>query len=263
MKLRTNPARVRVALAYYDLHGFRPTMRKFNLSSRSLTRWVAARAENGPDWPTLDMDREWLATRDHRDHRAANLRRWRARSYINRGSLLVDSTGTARRIRALMAIGWTAAGIAAHGPWATGDALLELAKRQRIHIDNRNEVARIYDDLCMTPGPSANTRRRALAKGWAPPLAWDDIDDPAETPDVPEVRQMLGRTKEQREADDAALRAARIENLRWMAANGESLEFAARRLGVTAGAIEKFLKYHGELDLLAEFLPPDDEAVSA
>lgn len=176
MKLRTNPARVRLALAYYDLHGFRPTMRQFDLSSRSLVRWIEAREEHGPEWPTLDMDREWIATRDHREHRSANLRRWRARSYINRGSLLVDSLGTSRRIHALMAIGWTAAGIAAHGPWATGDALLELAKRPRVHIDNRDAVARIYDQLCMTPGPSDHTRRRALAKGWAPPLAWDDID---------------------------------------------------------------------------------------
>lgn len=183
MKLRTDPSRVRLALAYYDLHGFRPTMRQFGLSSRSLARWIEAREEHGPDWPTLDMDREWLATRDYREHRAANLRRWRTRSYINRGSLLVDSVGTGRRIRALMAIGWNAQSIAAHGPWATGDALLEMAKRDRIHIDNRDAIARIYDQLCMTPGPSPDTRRRALRNGWPPPLAWDDnIDDPHAVP---------------------------------------------------------------------------------
>lgn len=263
MKLRTDPARVRLVLAYLEGHGFRETCRKFDLSSRSLDRWVKARAELGPDWPSLDLDREWIATRDHRAHRAANLARWRTRSYINRGPLNVDSTGTSRRIRALMAIGWTAAGIAEHGPWKTGDALLELAKRDRVYIDNRDAVARIYDQLCMTPGPSDHTRRRALRKGWAPPLAWDDIDDPNETPEYPDNQPAKGRTNEQRRADDEQWRAARIEDLRWMAANGEHIEFAARRLGITPGSVERFLERNGELDLLAAFTPQRAEAVSA
>src|SRR3546814_4274182 len=31
---------------------------------------------------------------------------------------------------------------------------------------------------------SATTKRRAARAGWPPPLAWDNIDDPNETPDL-------------------------------------------------------------------------------
>lgn len=36
--------------------------------------------------------------------------------------------------------------------------------------------------------------------------------------------------------------AARIEDARWMATGGESLDGAARRLGLTRGALEVFLR---------------------
>lgn len=250
MKLRTDPARVRLALAFYDLHGLRPTMREFNLSSRSVIRWIQAREEHGPDWPTLDLDRQWIATRDQREHRAANLRRWRARSYINRGPLLVDTTGTVRRLRALMAIGWTAERIAEHGPWDTGEALLIISKRDTVHVDTRDRVAAIYEQLCMTPGPSARTRRYAASKGWAPPLAWDNIDDPDETPALPETRRDGPRTAAERSAEYDRDRAARLEDLWFLARTGESFEFAARRLGVGTAALDMFLRNH-DRELLA------------
>jgi hypothetical protein len=41
-------------------------------------------------------------------------------------------------------------------------------------------VARIYEELSGTPGPSSSALIRARRAGWAPPLAWygTNIDDP-------------------------------------------------------------------------------------
>ena len=46
------------------------------------------------------------------------------------------------------------------------------------------KVAAVYDELCMTPGPSKIAAAKARHMGFAPPLAWDEttIDDPTATP---------------------------------------------------------------------------------
>ncbi|MEJ7796792.1 MAG: helix-turn-helix domain-containing protein [Nocardioides sp.] len=183
---RTDPARIRVALAYAETHTVNQTVIRFGLSHRSVSRWIRERATVGPQWPTLDMDREWLATLELRQRQAARLRRYRNALYLNGGQpLLVDPTGTRRRIQALMTMGWSSPRIAAHGHWTTGEAVLEIARRDRVTATNRDLIARIYDQLCMIPGPSAATRARARLEGYPPPLAWDDIDDPAEQPTSP------------------------------------------------------------------------------
>lgn len=93
---------------------------------------------------------------------------------------LVDGTGTVRRIRALWAMGWRSADIAARCGWGSPQAISELAQpttaRRGVFLGTAETVARVYDELCMTPGPSDMTRRRAVRNGYAPPLAWDDID---------------------------------------------------------------------------------------
>lgn len=99
--------------------------------------------------------------------------------------LLTDGTGTRRKLQALAAIGWR---------WEDlGERLaVKYATVQRracgryatVHVDTAARVDAVYNLLSMTPGPSKTTRARALAKGWAPPLAWDDsaIDDPSAEP---------------------------------------------------------------------------------
>jgi transposase-like protein len=41
---------------------------------------------------------------------------------------------------------------------------------------------------------------------------------------------------------------ARREDVAWMAATGESLSGAARRLGITASGLEKWCEKHGRVD---------------
>lgn len=91
--------------------------------------------------------------------------------------------GATRRLQALGAMGWS---------------MMEVGRRSGLHYVTLASVQRgaqtsigarlhhginaVYDELHMTPGPSTRARLDARRKGWAPPLAWDDIDDPTQAP---------------------------------------------------------------------------------
>lgn len=119
----------------------------------------------------------------HADYRRALRSNW---YLMGVERLYVDVTGTVRRIRALQAMGWRyvdldrALGRAPSHGGATWSH--NLMHQQRIHVANAQLVAALYERLSMTPGPSDVARRRALRKGYHPPLAWNDIDDPNERP---------------------------------------------------------------------------------
>lgn len=87
-----------------------------------------------------------------------------------------------RRIRALQALGWSSAHLARELGYSHRDALLSMIRGQWCHRRTALRVFRLYERLCMTPGPSTITKARARKAGWPPPLAWDDIDDPDEQP---------------------------------------------------------------------------------
>lgn len=104
------------------------------------------------------------------------------------------TTGVARRLQALVAIGWTAPALAVEMD------LTVTAIRRILHFtfvsverDTRHKVVTAYDRLwnirpaCDTAHHRA-ARDRAIARaqgyGWLPPLAWDDIDLDPEPPAV-------------------------------------------------------------------------------
>lgn len=102
---------------------------------------------------------------------------------------IIDGTGTRRRLQALMAAGWTAQSIAdAHPGWAPGkrgrDAVQALTQQARVRRTIAERVAAVYAQLEDEDGPSAQTRARAVRRGWAPPEAWrpEDLDDPDARP---------------------------------------------------------------------------------
>lgn len=105
----------------------------------------------------------------------------------------VNTTGTLRRLQALSAIGWDMriiclrAGLREH---YAAELLSHAPTRMRRDIADR--IAEIYNDLCMTPGPSNSARTRARNRGWAPPLAYENIDDAAETGALTNVRRTKG-----------------------------------------------------------------------
>lgn len=168
-------------------------------------------------------------------------RHYRTRQYLQ-GPLTIDGTGTRRRIRALMALGWSTTLLDAElGRKRTYTAAVVSAEGP-VRRSTADEYAALYDRLCMTMPPTATrydkqraSRVRNLAgrNGWLSPLAWDDIDDPSERPHV-------GR-------DHTYYTAAElVAEWHWLRAAGESIDQAARQLGVTVGAIEKACERQGK-----------------
>lgn len=93
---------------------------------------------------------------------------------------ITSTRGTRRRIEALNWLGWSRAAIAEHmGMHATNMTRLLTAPTMTTALAQR--FADCYDDLSMTlptgnPQAIAAVRNRARRHGYAPPLAWDDID---------------------------------------------------------------------------------------
>lgn len=95
-----------------------------------------------------------------------------------------------RRLQALQALGWSRQAVAEK---------LGMHKAQVYALDANTHMFRstfdaldkVYRELAMTPPPTDTPRQRggvqktknhAQRKGYAPPLAWDDIDDQRERP---------------------------------------------------------------------------------
>lgn len=96
---------------------------------------------------------------------------------------LVNVLGSQRRLRALMAIGHSEGDLAAALGW-TRRAVSGLVSGEHdlTRASKAQAVSNLYERLCTTAGDSRRARSWAQRRGWAPPLAWDDIDDPTENP---------------------------------------------------------------------------------
>ena len=98
-----------------------------------------------------------------------------------------NSVGATRRIRALIAVGYSQARLAQElGIAESYVSRLAHNTRPNVNADTIERVIMLYDRLSMTPGPSQSARDRALRKNWPPPLAWDEdaIDDPGARPET-------------------------------------------------------------------------------
>lgn len=95
------------------------------------------------------------------------------------GARRVRNVGTARRLQALAANGWSLSEIARRRGTSTA-ALCTTLRHRTVTVDVARDVRELYRELAEQPGPSARARNRALAHGWAPPAMWDEdtIDDP-------------------------------------------------------------------------------------
>lgn len=129
---------------------------------------------------------------------------------VESGLVLIDATGTRRRIQSLMALGWTSDEIGVATGAMSGKHIQQTSYKARVRLDTARLIATAYRQLSATPGTSSQTRGRANRAGWPPPMAWDDgtgehgIDNPAATPwpmtegrrgvaeVVEEVRNLIG-----------------------------------------------------------------------
>ncbi|KIQ67021.1 hypothetical protein TR51_06420 [Kitasatospora griseola] len=99
------------------------------------------------------------------------------------GERLVPSLGAIRRVRALLALGHEARTIAA-AAGVSKTVLSELigGSVDEVRARTHDAIQAAFEQLAMTTGSSTRSVNRARKAQWAPPLAWDDIDDPAEVP---------------------------------------------------------------------------------
>lgn len=168
------------------------------------------------------------------------------------GGARVDSTGTRRRLQALACLGWTVAQVAART--TVGRQALDGAMHGRpVTTATAHAVAVVYDRLWNQPPPRSTRGEKgaaerakayAAARGWVPPLAWDDIDDITE---VPIVGERAVRTQR-----DAQSRRLHVEDVEFLLDHDPTLTawHVGARLGVTQDGVTTALRRAGRRDLL-------------
>lgn len=152
------------------------------------------------------------------------------RRQLRRGHrILIPALGTQRRLRALTALGWPTQALADR-LGCTPDHIRWYRRAhdagRLAHRDHAHRIAHLYEQLSGTPGPSPTARADAARRGWAPPLAWDDIDDPDATPysDPPAPR-------------GTASTRIHLDDVDHLARFGLSTRAIAHRLGVDPDSI--------------------------
>jgi hypothetical protein len=91
-----------------------------------------------------------------------------------------------RKIQALARLGHSGTDVArAAGLWFTAIAAIRRGETRKVTPATASAVDKAWRLLCMTLGTDERSRRKAEREGWPPPLAWDDIDDLASEPEMP------------------------------------------------------------------------------
>ncbi|MEV0382332.1 hypothetical protein [Nonomuraea sp. NPDC050643] len=104
----------------------------------------------------------------------------------------VPVAGSRRRLQALCLKGWPVHVLAAEGGMSvdTLQRLTSSSSQTRMEVETARKVAEVFKRLWKVDPAAAGVpaatvarlRGLAAAKGWLSPLAWDDIDNPAEKP---------------------------------------------------------------------------------
>lgn len=170
---------------------------------------------------------------------------------------LVDATGTHRRLRALMAIGWRSRDLAPRIGWASGE-LDTIFRRPTVRRITAARVQSVYQQLADHPGPSQQTRRRAERAGWLAPLWWDDdtIDNPS-IPDhgkigqEPVIDQVAIERYRGGETSIKLTRAEKQAALTQLVLDGVSISAAGAQLGVNATYARRYAAAAAGLTVLA------------
>jgi transcriptional regulator with XRE-family HTH domain len=153
----------------------------------------------------------------------------------------VDSLATSRRLQALSASGYTMPSLAKR-LGVSKSRVEQLANRRSPFVMRSTHlaVAELYGELSMVV-PVGKTRGErqgishakstAAAKGWLPPLAWNDIDDPDEQPTDWQYRP-----------------PTRAELIADLDEQGVGITDVCKALGVTPKTFERWCVRHDEWD---------------
>lgn len=139
----------------------------------------------------------------------------------------IPSLGTHRRVRALSVLGHPQSHIARE-VGVSQRSLSNVLVRDQVSTRMALAVAAAYDRISMTIGPDARSSNYAKRNGWAPPLAWNDIDDPNEQPDVGTDMHVSSME-----------RVAELQQL-----GVHDVNQIARRLGTKPESVERLLLRH-------------------
>lgn len=164
--------------------------------------------------------------------------------------LKVPAVGAVRRLQALGAIGYT---------------MVDLAGRlgvDRINIDRylrgrwrrmphkfHADVCALYEQLWNRPVDNHRAKSMASAKGWAPPMAWDDdtIDDPSAVPEL---------------GAKVRIRDRQFEDLVWLLESGCGWAEACSRAGYASmHAVKRAAAHAGRYDVVAGMPDPHYERI--
>ena len=149
---------------------------------------------------------------------------------------MVSAIGSRRRVQALAAMGWSLTE-QAHRSGMCLQQVWQLAQTPKgvVTVSTDRKFRDLFEQLSATPGPSKRSRTAAAKNGWVPPLAWNDIDDPDEVPDVcgdpdPDYADPVAVSRAL-DGDRVSLTGPeRAEALRLGVARGESLSAVAATL---------------------------------
>lgn len=160
---------------------------------------------------------------------------------------MVDATGTHRRIQAMQLMGHSQAVIAFRAGLGTKDAVAKILARRRVYPRTARAIEAVCSELGLCTGTSANTVTLARRKGWVSLLAWNDIDDPRDTPHTG-GNQASGDGEVDFAAVDQALHGQlaygdlrtpdRLEAVAVLWRDGHSMDNTADLLGTDKASIE-------------------------
>lgn len=169
------------------------------------------------------------------------------------GGAKIDSTGTARRIQALVAIGWSQSKIAARLGILRSNFTTLAQGGTPVTVARAKAVADLYDQLWDQTPPHIEWRDHiayscainyAVAYNWFVPLAWDDedIDNPDAQPDLGQDTRVPSGGR------------IHLEDVEFLIGTGLTLSQVTHRLGVKRDAIEHSCARADRRDLLAAMM---------
>lgn len=160
---------------------------------------------------------------------------------------VICARGTIRRLQALAFMGWETAEIS-HRTGVSRPTLsaIRAGRRPGVNITTARRVAQAYELLAMQPGPDRLTALEAREQGWAPPLAWDDIDEEDGQLPLEPAAEVLDEVALQRAmaGQSAATGSTRIEAVRRLTEAGESAATIAGLLGVSSRTVQRLRTAH-------------------
>jgi len=167
------------------------------------------------------------------------------------GGRAVPALGAQRRIQALMALGWTSENIRLAAGWNHRNSIQRILHGQKgrpctwLTKATAETITKVYDQLSMRLPEMDRYHRRAASiarsKGYVPPLAWDDIDNPDEQP-----AKVIRRNWHSASRDDVdEVVVERLLALERIKATPAEKEEAVRRWIRAGGSIAALCDAHG------------------